>query len=91
MAEFAKVDLNTATLEEMAAVPSIGRDLAKKVYAFRNQFGPLERWENLKEVPGIDDRKLAAIQQDATLGSEAGEPEAMSWGRPGDAHGPAVS
>ena len=47
------VNLNTAGLEELEALPGIGPALARRIVAFREQHGPFRRVDDLLEVPGI--------------------------------------
>ena len=58
----APLDLNTATAEELERLPGIGPELAERVLAHRAQHGAFESIEELMEVPGIGQGKLAALE-----------------------------
>ncbi len=47
-----KVNLNTATIEELAAIPGMGRKTAEKIVNFRNEKGKIESVEEIKDVVG---------------------------------------
>jgi len=50
-----KLDLNSATLEELQALPGIGPVLAQRILDFRSAHGRFDSAEQLKEVRGIGD------------------------------------
>ena len=56
------LDLNTATAEELERLPGIGPELAERILAHRTQHGAFETIEELMEVPGIGEGKLAALE-----------------------------
>ncbi|HZG43839.1 MAG TPA: helix-hairpin-helix domain-containing protein, partial [Longimicrobium sp.] len=47
------VDVNTASAEELAALPGIGPSLAGRIVAWRTRNGRFRSPEALEEVPGI--------------------------------------
>ena len=49
------VNLNNASLEDLAGVPGIGRERAEALLMYREQNGPLANWGELREVPGFED------------------------------------
>jgi competence protein ComEA len=53
--ESAVVNLNNASLEDLARVPGIGRERAEALLLYREQNGPLRNWGELREVPGFED------------------------------------
>lgn len=52
------VNLNNASLEDLAGVPGIGRERAEALLMYREQNGPLANWEELREVPGFEDEDV---------------------------------
>ena len=57
-----KVDLNTATVNELEALPGIGSVRAAAIVEHRNTHGPFQRVEDLVEVSGIGDGILGSIR-----------------------------
>ncbi|MFN8474153.1 MAG: ComEA family DNA-binding protein [Anaerolineae bacterium] len=52
------VNLNTATKEELDALPGVGAVLADRIIQYRQKNGPFQRPEDLKKVPGFGGTKL---------------------------------
>ena len=48
-----KVDLNSATLEQLVALPGIGKALAESILAYRTDNGPFSSVDDLLKVPKI--------------------------------------
>jgi len=55
------VDINQATSPEIANLPKVGPSLAKAITEYRKLHGPFASAEELTNVSGIGDKKLAAI------------------------------
>lgn len=72
---FEPVDLNTADAAELDTLPGIGESLAGRIIAYREANGPFETVEELLEVSGIGEKKLADLEGWVTV-SGAGEPAA---------------
>ena len=60
---YVKLDINTATREELMALPSIGPTRAGAIIDWRDRNGPFERVEDLVQVKGIGKKTLAAIKK----------------------------
>jgi len=57
-----KISLNSATAEQLAALPGIGPATAKLIVEYRTQSGKFNRIEELMNVKGIGEKKFAAIK-----------------------------
>jgi competence protein ComEA len=60
--EVKRLNLNTASAEELDSLPEVGPRLAKAIIAFREKSGPFRRMEDLLAVPGISKRRLEKIR-----------------------------
>lgn len=56
------IDLNTATASDLEALPGVGPVLAERIVALRNDRGPFLTVEDLLDVPGIGEAKLALMR-----------------------------
>mgnify|MGYP001812189286 CR=1 FL=1 len=56
------VDLNRANAVELEALPGVGPVLASRIVAYRDLNGPFEAVEDLLDVGGIGEAKLAAMR-----------------------------
>ena len=62
------VDLNSAGMEELCALPGIGETIAWRILNYRELNGPFERPEELMNVEGIGSGKLEALLEYVTAG-----------------------
>ncbi len=63
-----KVDLNLAGEQELDELPGVGPVLAERIIAYRAQNGPFASVEQLLEVPGIGQARLADLSPRVTVG-----------------------
>ena len=70
MPDMAPLDLNTATAEELTALPGIGEELARRIVKYRTENGPFEKIEEIMEVSGIGEAKLAGLEGRVTVNEE---------------------
>ena len=56
------VNLNEATVEELATLPGIGEVLAGRIVGYREERGAFSSVEELTKVPGIGEGRLNAIR-----------------------------
>ena len=67
-----QVDLNTATLEELASLPGVGPARAQAILERRTQ-GGFAASEDLMEIPGIGAVLFERLGAHVVAGDEAGE------------------
>jgi competence protein ComEA len=56
------IAINRATIAELEALPGVGPVLAGRIVAYREEHGPFRAVEDLLDVPGIGESKLASIR-----------------------------
>lgn len=56
------IGINSATAEDLEALPGIGEKLALRIIAYRNQAGGFKNEDALLEVNGMGEKKLARIK-----------------------------
>ena len=57
-----KIHLNAATAAELDALPGVGPVIAERIVSFREEHGPFQALEDLLDVPGIGEAKLADLR-----------------------------
>ena len=58
-----KKNLNLATEEDLQAVPGIGPELARRILEARQQMGGFYFLEEVKDVPGIGEKRFEALKE----------------------------
>jgi competence protein ComEA len=56
------VDLNSATVEQLDALPGVGPVLAQRIIAWREAHGGFRSIDDLQQVPGIGARKFSDLK-----------------------------
>lgn len=56
------VSLNSATVEQLDALPGIGPALAQQIVVYREANGPFTSVDQLNDVPGIGPSKFAQLR-----------------------------
>jgi len=62
-AEVQKININTATAEELARLKGIGPSHAAKIVVYREKNGPFKMPEDLMQVSGIGQKTFEANQE----------------------------
>lgn len=62
-----RISLNGATVEQFDSLPGIGRSIATEIVRYRTQRGRFRTLDELKEVPGIGDRRFERLSSLLTL------------------------
>lgn len=66
----AKININTASLEELQTLPRIGPAIAQRIIDYRKEHGPFKRIEDIMKVQGIGERVFEQIKERITVGPE---------------------
>ena len=61
------VSINVASASELEGLPGVGPVLAQRIVDHRSRFGPFREVEDLLDVPGIGEAKLAALRDFVAL------------------------
>jgi len=56
-----KININTATVDELIDLPGIGPAKASSIVEFRNKYGPFSSIEELLYISGIGENQLSEI------------------------------
>ena len=62
-----KININTATVDELMTLPGIGEARAKDIITFREQNGPFEAVEDLMKISGIKTALFGKIENQITV------------------------
>ena len=66
-----KVNINTASVEQLAALPGIGEKLAARIVEQREKSGSFKTVQELMTVRGIGEKNLAKLEAQLTVGETA--------------------
>jgi len=61
------LDLNTATVEQLDELDGIGPATAQQIVAYREEHGGFGSVDELDQVPGIGEKRLAALRPHVTV------------------------
>src|SRR6266540_2183754 len=68
VADARPLDLNRATVAELARLPGVGPGLAQRILEERGRRGRFDSPEALRQVVGLGPKKLAALRDLVTVG-----------------------
>ena len=82
----AVVNLNTASRDELVAVPGIGPAKAQAIVEHRKSHGPFKSVDDLKQIKGFRDRLVERLRPELTVAATpakgAAKADAMAKGEP---------
>ena len=61
------IHLNQATAEELQALPGVGPALSERIVVYRTEHGPFKSLDQLTEVKGVGQAKLAKFREQLTV------------------------
>jgi len=62
-----RINLNTATAQELETLPGIGKALAERIIEHRNKYGPFRKPEHLIIMRGISDKRFQNLRDLITV------------------------
>ncbi len=65
----AKININTATVEELTQLKNVGVKTAERIVAYREANGPFRSTDDLTNVKGIGEKILDRNQNRMTIGN----------------------
>lgn len=57
-----RIDINSATIQQLVQLPGIGNATAERILLYRNENGKFKGIQNLKDVKGIGDKKFKKLK-----------------------------
>jgi competence protein ComEA len=67
-ADSGKININTATKEQLITLPGIGESKADSIIAYRTEHGGFSTIEEIMEIPGIKEAVFSKIKELITVG-----------------------
>jgi competence protein ComEA len=61
------IHLNQATAEQLQALPGVGPALSERIVRYRSEHGPFRTIDQLAEVKGVGQAKLARFKNQLTV------------------------
>lgn len=83
----AAVNINTATAEELVALPGVGPVKAQAIVDHRKAHGPFKTVDDLRNVKGIGAKRMEKLRNDVTVGAPQARVAATGAGTKADAKG----
>lgn len=77
-----KVNLNSASTQELTTLRGIGDKTAQAIVAYRESHGPFKSVEELVEVKGIGEKLMTSLRDQVTIGAAPAN-DAVAKPKPG--------
>src|SRR3954466_15300624 len=77
-AALAAINLNTATKDELVALPGVGPAKAQAIIDYRTAHGPFKSVEEVKDVKGIGAKRFEKLKGELTVAGSSTKPAARS-------------
>jgi competence protein ComEA len=61
------IDINTATVKELEALPAIGEARAQMIVRIRERNGPFKQVEELRALPRLSEKQFEALRKLVTV------------------------
>ena len=87
----AALNLNTATKDDLVALPGIGPAKAQSIVDYRNQHGPFRTVDELRKVKGIGEKLFLQIRPEVSVLGNASRANGQSVAKADVAKGEAKS
>ena len=71
-----KVNINTASVEQLETLPGVGAKLAARIVEYRQKSGGFKSTQELMNVKGIGEKNFGKIQTYLVVGDAAARPAA---------------
>ena len=65
-----KININTASADELTALPGIGKAYAERIVEYREKNGPFKKLEDLLNVRGVGEKTFERIRDRITIASK---------------------
>jgi competence protein ComEA len=73
-----KVNLNTASAQQLTALPGVGPKLAERIVEYRQKAGGFKSAQELMNVGGIGEKNFAKLQPHVVVAGDAAKAEAKA-------------
>ncbi len=66
----AKINVNTATADELQKKGMIDKGKADEIVRYRDENGQFDDWDELQNVPGMDQKSIDTLKKNAAIADE---------------------
>ena len=73
-----KVNINTATAQQLAELPGVGAKLAARIVEYRQKSGAFKTAQELMNVQGVGEKNFARLQPHLTVSGDGAAAKAAS-------------